>query len=150
MTDGVHASLKLNLIALKCCIFIGLSASTCCVGWNTNRHQRNCKISAHVQSLLRKHTFVKQTPTLQNKQSNKILTNCYFESLTFIHRLLLSIQTRRSLYLSSKAATPGKVLPSSNSNEAPPPVEMWLILLARPAFSTAATESPPPIMVVHP
>ncbi len=28
--------------------------------------------------------------------------------------------------LSSRAATPGRVFPSSNSNEAPPPVEMWL------------------------
>ena len=28
------------------------------------------------------------------------------------------------------------------------PVEMWLILSARPACSTAATESPPPMMVI--
>ena len=41
-------------------------------------------------------------------------------------------------------------LPSSNSRDAPPPVEMWLILSARPAFSTAATESPPPMMVMVP
>jgi hypothetical protein len=27
---------------------------------------------------------------------------------------------------------------------------MWLILSANPAFSTAATESPPPMMVVTP
>ena len=27
---------------------------------------------------------------------------------------------------------------------------MWLILLARPAFSTAATLSPPPMMVIAP
>lgn len=31
-----------------------------------------------------------------------------------------------------------------------PPVEMWLILAATPAFSTAATESPPPMMVMQP
>ena len=51
---------------------------------------------------------------------------------------------------SSRAATPGRTLPSSSSREAPPPVEMWLILSARPAFSTAATESPPPMIVIAP
>lgn len=44
----------------------------------------------------------------------------------------------------------GHTLPSRSSREAPPPVEMWLILSARPAFSTAATESPPPMMVMVP
>ena len=51
-------------------------------------------------------------------------------------------------YLSCKHSTPGNFLPSKNSNEAPPPVEICDILLARPAFSTAAAESPPPITVV--
>ena len=41
-------------------------------------------------------------------------------------------------------------MPSSSSSEAPPPVEMCDIFSARPAFSTAATESPPPMMVVQP
>ena len=41
-------------------------------------------------------------------------------------------------------------LPSRSSREAPPPVEMWLIFSAKPAFSTAATESPPPMMVIVP
>src|SRR5690606_37666765 len=50
--------------------------------------------------------------------------------------------------LSHKAATPGSSLPSRNSSDAPPPVEMWVILSATPARSTAATESPPPTMVV--
>ncbi len=44
----------------------------------------------------------------------------------------------------------GHTLPSRSSRDAPPPVEMWLILSARPAFSTAATESPPPMMVMVP
>mmetsp|Transcript_1111 Transcript_1111/g.2263 ORF Transcript_1111/g.2263 Transcript_1111/m.2263 type:complete len:218 (+) Transcript_1111:328-981(+) len=48
------------------------------------------------------------------------------------------------------AATPGSTLPSRSSSEAPPPVEMCDIFSARPAFSTAATESPPPMMVVQP
>mmetsp|Transcript_22581 Transcript_22581/g.35318 ORF Transcript_22581/g.35318 Transcript_22581/m.35318 type:complete len:228 (-) Transcript_22581:747-1430(-) len=52
--------------------------------------------------------------------------------------------------LASRAATPGRTLPSRSSREAPPPVEMWDIFSARPAFSTAATESPPPMMVVAP
>ncbi|OUP48304.1 hypothetical protein B5F19_16450 [Pseudoflavonifractor sp. An184] len=33
-------------------------------------------------------------------------------------------------YLSSRQATPGSSLPSRNSREAPPPVEMWVILSA--------------------
>src|SRR5579884_4296331 len=46
--------------------------------------------------------------------------------------------------MSSSAATPGSSRPSRNSREAPPPVEMCAISSARPACSTAATESPPP------
>ena len=45
-----------------------------------------------------------------------------------------------------KATTPGSCLPSRYSREAPPPVEMWLILSARPVLLTAETESPPPTM----
>lgn len=41
-------------------------------------------------------------------------------------------------------------MPSSNSKLAPPPVDMWLITSATPTFSTAATESPPPMIVVTP
>ncbi len=47
-----------------------------------------------------------------------------------------------------RAATPGRILPSRNSREAPPPVEIWVILEATPDCWTAATESPPPTMVV--
>src|SRR5438128_48710 len=53
-------------------------------------------------------------------------------------------------FLSVSAATPGSSLPSSNSSEAPPPVEINVILSARPACLTAVTESPPPIIVVAP
>jgi hypothetical protein len=42
----------------------------------------------------------------------------------------------------------GQVLPSRNSRLAPPPVEMWVILSATPALWSAATESPPPTMVM--
>mmetsp|Transcript_2575 Transcript_2575/g.3736 ORF Transcript_2575/g.3736 Transcript_2575/m.3736 type:complete len:232 (-) Transcript_2575:611-1306(-) len=37
-----------------------------------------------------------------------------------------------------------------SSREAPPPVEMWDISPARPLCSQAATESPPPMMVMAP
>src|SRR3984893_15453915 len=53
-------------------------------------------------------------------------------------------------FLSVSASTPGSFLPSRNSSEAPPPVEMWVILSATPAALTAATESPPPTIVVAP
>src|SRR5687767_6636848 len=50
----------------------------------------------------------------------------------------------------SSAATPGRVLPSMNSSDAPPPVLTWVIFSVRPKPSTAATESPPPTMVTAP
>ena len=50
-------------------------------------------------------------------------------------------------YLSSRQAMPGNSRPSRNSREAPPPVEMWVIALAKPSCSQAAAESPPPTMV---
>lgn len=55
-----------------------------------------------------------------------------------------------SSYLSVNAATPGRVLPSINSSEAPPPVETWDTLSATPALATADAESPPPITVTAP
>lgn len=36
-------------------------------------------------------------------------------------------------YFSLRQAMPGKTLPSKSSNDAPPPVEMWLILSANPS-----------------
>src|ERR1700678_3353311 len=53
-------------------------------------------------------------------------------------------------FLSVSASTPGNFLPARNSSEAPPPVEMWVILSATPAALTAATESPPPTIDVAP
>ena len=50
-------------------------------------------------------------------------------------------------YLSCRQAMPGSSRPSRNSREAPPPVEMWVILSAKPSCSQAAAESPPPTMV---
>ena len=44
----------------------------------------------------------------------------------------------------------GEHLALEELEDAPPPVEMWDILSARPAFSTGATESPPPMMVMAP
>jgi hypothetical protein len=44
------------------------------------------------------------------------------------------------------ASTPGSFLPSRNSRLAPPPVEMWVIWSATPAWLMALTESPPPMM----
>src|SRR5262249_13746418 len=47
-----------------------------------------------------------------------------------------------------RAAMPGSSWPSTNSSDAPPPVETCEILSATPASLTAATESPPPTTVV--
>src|SRR5690606_15738385 len=43
-------------------------------------------------------------------------------------------------YLSVSAATPGSTRPPRNSSDAPPPVEMWVILSATPTAFTAAIE----------
>ena len=43
---------------------------------------------------------------------------------------------------------PGRTLPSNNSKDAPPPVEMWLIFSLKPICVTAAALSPPPMIVV--
>src|SRR3954454_24777975 len=53
-------------------------------------------------------------------------------------------------FLSVSASTPGSFLPSRNSSEAPPPVEICVILSATPAAFTADTESPPPTIDVAP
>src|SRR5258706_6571815 len=53
-------------------------------------------------------------------------------------------------FLSVSASTPGSFLPSRNSSEAPPPVEMCVILSATPAAFTADTESPPPTIEIAP
>ena len=50
--------------------------------------------------------------------------------------------------LSVSAATPGSTWPPRNSSDAPPPVEMCVILSATPALLIAAIESPPPTIVV--
>ena len=51
---------------------------------------------------------------------------------------------------SVSASTPGSFSPARNSSDAPPPVEMCEICLATPDCSTAATESPPPMIEVAP
>src|SRR3989449_5467812 len=51
-------------------------------------------------------------------------------------------------HAASSAATPGRVFPSRNSSEAPPPVDTWVNLSSSPR--TAAAESPPPTTVVAP
>src|SRR5580658_11290415 len=57
---------------------------------------------------------------------------------------------RDGRHLLVRASTPGSLVPPRNSREAPPPVEMWEILLEVPDWWTAATESPPPTMEVAP
>ena len=51
------------------------------------------------------------------------------------------------LWTFTRAAMPGSSS-SINSSDAPPPVEMKVILSASPACFTAVTESPPPMIVV--
>src|SRR5699024_10208169 len=53
-----------------------------------------------------------------------------------------------SIYAFWMTAMPGSSLPSRYSREAPPPVEMWVILSPRPICWTAAALSPPPMTVV--
>src|SRR3954466_8655083 len=53
-------------------------------------------------------------------------------------------------HLFVNAFPPGNSLPSRNSSDAPPPVEICEILSATPAAATAETESPPPTIEVAP
>src|ERR1039458_7326231 len=53
-------------------------------------------------------------------------------------------------FLSVSASTPGSFLPSRNSSDAPPPVEICVILSATSAPCTAATVSPPPTIEIAP
>src|SRR5471032_1212012 len=57
---------------------------------------------------------------------------------------------RGDYFLSGMLATPGNSRPSRNSSEAPPPVEMKETLSETPAFFTAETESPPPMILIAP
>src|SRR5215469_14631406 len=58
------------------------------------------------------------------------------------------INHQQLVYLSVSASTPGSFLPSRNSRLAPPPVEMWVIWSATPAWLMALTLSPPPMIDV--
>src|SRR5277367_1932540 len=75
-------------------------------------------------------------------------------SASVLYIFQLPAMTRRRfewlIYLFVRASTPGSLVPPRNSREAPPPVEMWEILLETPDWWTAATESPPPTMEVAP
>ena len=51
--------------------------------------------------------------------------------------------------MSLKHTNPGRAFPSSNSSDAPPPVEICVNLSSNPNFFIAATESPPPTIEVH-
>src|ERR1043166_4771016 len=53
-------------------------------------------------------------------------------------------------HASDRAATPGSVLPSSNSSDAPPPVEQWVTFSSAPHWAAAVAVSPPPITVTAP
>src|SRR5215469_10546222 len=48
------------------------------------------------------------------------------------------------------AATPGRSLPSIYSSVAPPPVDICVILSAKPSLCAAAAESPPPTTEIAP
>src|SRR5258706_1376347 len=53
-------------------------------------------------------------------------------------------------FLSVSASTPGSFFPSKNSSEAPPPLEICVILSSTSAPCTAETVSPPPtIEIAH-
>ena len=65
-------------------------------------------------------------------------------------REVRSIRLSSSYSFSFSAAMPGSSLPSRNSKDAPPPVEICVILSAKPSFVTAETESPPPTIETAP
>jgi len=68
--------------------------------------------------------------------------------------MFIAHQNQLNIYLNCfvlvKFSIPGSTFPSSNSNEAPPPVLTWLTLLLAFQSFTKAPVSPPPIIVVVP
>lgn len=113
-------------------------------------------ITKDADAYLRKHLFSSfySYSSLQARLSTTIFIHSRLKtSLTSLKMHKKNGQKQRgchSVYASSRARTPGSCFPSRSSKLAPPPVEMWLILSASPTFSTAATESPPPMIVVTP
>src|SRR5690606_17309405 len=67
-----------------------------------------------------------------------------------LRRSIFQISLILSDHLSLRFATPGRVLPSSSSSEAPPPVEAWVTLSITPNFFAAVAVSPPPTTVIAP
>src|ERR1039457_1521340 len=63
---------------------------------------------------------------------------------------VLHARIQTGYFLSVSASTPGSFLPSRNSSDAPPPVEICVILSATSAPCTAATVSPPPTIETAP
>src|ERR1700746_3995616 len=64
-----------------------------------------------------------------------------------IHFLQAYVHFSDPNHRSVRAATPGNSFPSRSSRDAPPPVEINVILSASPNCLTAVTESPPPMIV---
>jgi len=104
------------------------------------------------------HSHNQPTTTTQQKQrmNSKRKTNKYKTLLRAfyilsIHSLLWYKLFRAASYFNSlRVVTPGNSRPSSNSREAPPPVETWLTLSSVPYLAAQVAVSPPPIIVMAP
>jgi hypothetical protein len=98
---------------------------------------------------------------------NKIISNaCSFVIQLFVFlphlpikglNFLFDLRTIRppskataDTYLLDRAATPGSSFPSSNSSDAPPPVDTWLSLSSTPYLAATVAVSPPPIITILP
>mmetsp|Transcript_48683 Transcript_48683/g.80755 ORF Transcript_48683/g.80755 Transcript_48683/m.80755 type:complete len:211 (+) Transcript_48683:237-869(+) len=66
----------------------------------------------------------------------------------FLHSNCFESQLKE--LISDKKATPGNILPSNNSNDAPPPVDTCDTFSPQPNLLHADAESPPPTMVIAP
>src|SRR5262245_40541094 len=72
------------------------------------------------------------------------------QQVAWVRAFPVSNYQRWAYGVSSRAFIPGSSLPSRNSRVAPPPVERCVILVATPAAVTAATVSPPAMMLTRP
>ncbi|CCY17331.1 probable membrane protein YCR013c-yeast (ISS) [Eubacterium sp. CAG:786] len=93
----------------------------------TNKHSR---ISFSQNSLPNLQRVIEHSPTTLSRSSYTLLPMIsIFNPLQFIRRRFAPPYMIVN-YLSWIASMPGRPLPSRYSREAPPPVEMWLILSA--------------------
>src|SRR6266436_4966309 len=120
----------------------GATTMSQCFAFETSgrNDEKNARVSASV-------LYIFQLPAITRRRMSEPPEE---ERLNTEHTESEETTERSGVHLLVRASTPGSLRPPRNSREAPPPVEIWEILLATPDWWTAATESPPPTIEIAP